>query len=79
MRGAGRHVARVLFVAGAVDDDEPPRRRVEIAPGDVDGDTLLALRGQAVDQQAEVGCAGCGLGSPLELLALVSVQAGGVP
>ena len=49
MRGAGRHVARVLLVAGAVDDDEAPRIGVEIAPGDVDGDALLALGDEAVD------------------------------
>ena len=57
VRGAGRHVARVLLVAGAVDDDEAARRGVEIAPGDVDGDALLALGDEAVEQQAEVGCA----------------------
>ncbi len=55
VRGAGRHVARVLLVAGAVDDDEAARRGVEVAPGDVDGDALLALGDEAVEQQAEIG------------------------
>ena len=49
VRGADRHVARVLLVAGAVDDDEAARLGVEIAPGDVDGDALLALGDEAVD------------------------------
>ena len=53
VRGARRHVARVLLVAGAVDDDEAARRGVEVAPGDVDGDALLALGDEAVEQQAE--------------------------
>ena len=68
VRGAGRHVARVLLVAGAVDDDEPARRRVEVAPGDVDGDALLALGGEAVDQQAEIGRAGGRPGRALQRL-----------
>ncbi len=54
VRGAGRHVARVLLVARGVDDDEAARRRVEVAPGDVDGDALLALGDQTVEQQAEI-------------------------
>ena len=53
-RGAGRHVARVLDVAGRVGDDEAAARRREEAVGDVDGDALLALRLQPVDEQREV-------------------------
>ena len=52
--GAGRHVARVLDVAGRVGDDEAAARRGEEAIGDVDGDALLALRLQPVDEQREV-------------------------
>ena len=52
--GAGRHVAGVLLVAGRVGDDERAPRRGEIAVGDVDGDALLALGLEAVDQQREV-------------------------
>ena len=51
---AGRHVARVLDVARRVGDDEFPPRRREIAIGDVDGDLLLALGLQPVDQQREI-------------------------
>ena len=57
-RGPRRHVARVLFVARRVGNDEAPPRRREIAVADVDGDALLALRLQAVDQPCEIGCAG---------------------
>ncbi len=53
-RGAGRHVARVLLVAGRVGDDELALGRREEAVGDVDGDALLALGLQPVDQQGEI-------------------------
>ena len=53
-RGAGRHVAGVLLVAGRVGDDELALRRGEEAVGDVDGDALLALGLQPVDQQREI-------------------------
>ena len=53
-RGAGDHVAGVLLVAGRVGDDELAPLGGEEAVGDVDGDALLALGGQAVDQQREV-------------------------
>ncbi len=52
-RGAGDHVARVLLVAGRVGDDELALVGGEEAVGDVDGDALLALGGEAVDQQAK--------------------------
>ena len=53
-RGAGRHVAGVLHVAGRVGDDEAAALGGEVAVGDVDGDALLALGLEAVDQQREV-------------------------
>ncbi len=53
-RGAGRHVAGVLLVAGRVGDDELALRRGEEAVGDVDGDALLALGLQPVDEQREI-------------------------
>ena len=52
--GAGDHVARVLLVAGGVGDDELALVGGEEAVGDVDGDALLALGGEAVDQQGEI-------------------------
>ena len=54
LRGAGRHVAGVLLVARRVGDDEGAVAGREIAIGDIDGDALLALGRQAVDQQREV-------------------------
>ena len=54
---AGHHVAGVLLVAGRVGQDEAAARGFEIAVGDVDGDALLALGGQAVDQQRVVDAA----------------------
>jgi hypothetical protein len=45
---------RVLFVAGRVGDDELALFGGEEAIGDVDGDALFALGGQAIDQQREV-------------------------
>ncbi len=53
-RGAGRHVAGVLDVAGGVGDDEAALLGGEIAVGDVDGDALLALGGQAIDDEGEI-------------------------
>ena len=49
--GAGGHVAGILLVARRVGHDEAAARRAEEAVGDVDGDALLALRLQPVDQQ----------------------------
>jgi hypothetical protein len=45
-------------VAGRVGDDELAFRGGEVAVGDVDGDTLLALRPQAVGQQREIDRSG---------------------
>ena len=51
---AGHHVAGVLFVPGAIGDDELALIGVEEAVGDVDRDALLTLGGKAIDQQREV-------------------------
>ena len=53
-RGAGDHVARVLLVARRIGDDEIALVGGEEAVGDVDGDALLALGVQAVEEQREV-------------------------
>ena len=53
-RRAGHHVAGVLLVPGRVGDDELAALGGEEPVGDVDGDALLALGGQAVDEQREV-------------------------
>ena len=52
--GAGRHVAGVLLVAGGVGDDELALGGGKVAVGDVDGDALLALGLQTVDEEGEV-------------------------
>ena len=70
-RGAGRHVARVLLVAGRVGDDELALRRGEEAVGDVDGDALLALGLQPVDQQREIDVVAGGA-----VLARIALQRG---
>ncbi len=54
IRGAGRHVARVLNVPRRIGDDELAARGREIAVGHVDGDLLLAFRLQPIDEQREV-------------------------
>ena len=54
IRCARRHVARVLHMAGRIGDDELPPRRRKIAVGDVDGDLLLTLGLQSVDQERKV-------------------------
>jgi hypothetical protein len=41
-------------VPGSVGDDELPARRSEVPPGHVDGDPLLALGLQAVDEEGEI-------------------------
>ncbi len=81
MRGARRHVARVLFMPGAVDNDEAARIGVEIAPGDVDSDALLALGDETVDEQAEIRVCAARGGAPrlLQRLALVVIEIGGIP
>ena len=69
--GAGRHVAGVLLVAGRVGDDERALLGGEIAIGDVDGDALLALGLEPVDQQREVD-----VGAGGAVLARVLLQRG---
>ena len=53
-RRAGHHVARILLVARRIGDDELALLGREEAIGDVDRDALLALGGEAVDQQREI-------------------------
>jgi hypothetical protein len=53
-RRAGDHVAGILFVARGIGDDELALLGSEEAIGDVDGDALLALGGEAVDQQGKI-------------------------
>ena len=53
-RGTSGHVAGVLLMTGGVGDDELALGSTEIAIGHVDGDALLALGLQAVDQQRQV-------------------------
>ena len=72
--GAGRHVARVLLVPGGVGDDELAPLGGEVSVGDVDGDALLALREQPVDEKAVVDLAARRAllgGVPLERVELV--------
>ena len=56
-RGSGGHVAGVLLVARGVGDDELAFGGGEIAVGDVDGDSLLALGLEAVGEEGEVDVA----------------------
>ena len=51
---ARHHIACVLLVPRRVGDNELALLRSEEAIGDVDGDALLTLRGEAVHQQREV-------------------------
>ena len=57
VRRAGHHVAGVLLVAGRVGQDEAAAWGLEVAVGDVDGDALVALGRQAIDQQRVVDVA----------------------
>ena len=59
-RGAGDHVAGVLFMARRVGDDEFPLVGGEKAIGHVDGDALLAFRCQTVHQQRKVDLSALG-------------------
>ena len=61
---AGRHIARVLLVPGCIGHHEPAFIRCEVAPGHVDGNALLALRRQTVDQQGKVDFVALGTLAP---------------
>ena len=50
-RGAGDHVARVLLVSRRIRQDESPPRRLEITIRHIDGDALVTLGRQPIDQQ----------------------------
>ena len=51
---AGRHVARVLLMAGRIGDDEFAFGRGEVAVRDVDGDALFAFGAQAIGKQRQI-------------------------
>ena len=69
--GAGGHVARVLFVAGRVGDNEGTFFGGEETIRDIDGDALFALRLQPVHQQREIDIIAVGA-----VLAAVAFQGG---
>ncbi len=52
--GTGSHVASVLLMTGGVGNDELALGGREVTVGDINGDALLALGLQAVDQQRQV-------------------------
>lgn len=73
-RSAGYHVAGIFLVARRVGNDEFALRRGEIAVGDVDGDALLALGLEPVEQQSKVDFLAIGAGrstDPAEIRQLV--------
>ena len=53
-RGACRHIAGILFMAGRIGDNELALRGGEIAISDVDCDPLLAFGRKPIDQQCEI-------------------------
>jgi hypothetical protein len=53
-RGAGHQIPRILLVPGSVGDDELALPGGEEAVGDVDGDALLALRLEPVDEAGQI-------------------------
>jgi hypothetical protein len=53
-RCTGHHIAGILLVAGRIGDDELALVGGEEAIGDVDGDALLALGGETVDEKREI-------------------------
>ena len=52
--GRRRHIARVLLMPRRIGHDETPPLGGKVPIGDVDGNALLALRFQAIDQQREI-------------------------
>jgi hypothetical protein len=64
----GGHVAGVLLVAGGIGNDELALRRGEITVGHIDGDALLTLGLQAIDQQRQIDV----LASGTDLLRIAS-------
>ena len=53
-RGARHHIPSVLFMTRRIGNDELTPLGREEAVGDIDGNSLLAFRRQAIDQQREV-------------------------
>ena len=62
--GTGDHVARVLFVARRVGDDELAALGRKEAVGDIDRDALLAFGAEAVEQQREIKRVALGAEAP---------------
>ncbi len=65
-----------------IDDDEAAALSLEIAPGDVDGDALLALGNEAVEQETEVDALAVDraiVGGVQNGGALIVGDAGGIP
>ena len=54
IRSAGRHVARVLFMAGCIGDDKATLRGREKSVSHVYGDALLAFCLKPINQQCKV-------------------------
>ena len=54
---SSHHIAGVLLMARGVANDEFALLGAEVAVGDIDGDALFTLSGQAVGQQGQVGFA----------------------
>ena len=65
-RRAGRHIARVLLVAGRIGNDELAFRRGKIAVRDVDCNALFAFGAQAVGEQREIDQTAAGIGRRLD-------------
>ncbi len=59
-RGTGGHIARVLLVTWGVGNNKFALSSAEITVGHINGDALLALSLQAVDQQRQVNIITCG-------------------
>ena len=78
LRGAGDHVAQEFGVAGRVDQHEVARRRAEADLAGVDGDALVALGLQRVEQERPLERHAAPRADGLELLELAVGQAAGL-
>ncbi len=52
--GAARHVAGVLVVARAIDEDQTALRGIKIAPSHIDGYALLPFCDEAIEQETVI-------------------------
>ena len=53
-RGAGGHIACVLFMAWGIGDDEFSFGRREISVGHIDGDALFAFGSETIGHQGRI-------------------------